>query len=145
MNTYQIKAKSNLHNGGGCFTKGKIYTVETGRRIDTEAALMDCQTINDMGEKHTIGDWWREFELIVGKVADISPDRFKPDATLTICNHGGIEIMFNHSNDGVYYRFNYGQDMEHEEIYEAEIEHEEGGAYFTHGSTQYDLKEFMRV
>jgi hypothetical protein len=35
---------------------------------------------------------------------------FKPHAFITISNHGGIEIMLNRSNDGVYYRFSYGQD-----------------------------------
>lgn len=64
MNTYTIKAKKDLFNNGQCFTKDKTYTVVTGRRIETEASLMDCATVNDLGEKHNIGSWWREFKLV---------------------------------------------------------------------------------
>lgn len=60
---YRIKAKKDLFNDGQCFTKDKVYTVETGRRLTTLASLMEVDTINDQGEKHTIGGWWREFEL----------------------------------------------------------------------------------
>ena len=49
---------------------------------------------------------------------------FTPHAFITLSNLGGIEIMLNHSNDGVYYRFNYGQDnLQDEYIYEAELEY----------------------
>lgn len=64
MKTYTIKAKEDLFNNGKCFTKDKTYTVETGRNITTEASLMECQTINDLGEKHLIGSWWRSFKLV---------------------------------------------------------------------------------
>lgn len=62
---------------------------------------------------------------------------FKPEAVITLSNWGGVEIMLNRSNDGVYYRFNYGQDIEKEEIFEADILHSEekdreGEAYFIH-------------
>lgn len=67
MNKYYIKAKKNLFNNGKCFTKGKIYTVESSRTINVEASLMEVTAINDLGEKHLIGSWWKNFELIKDK------------------------------------------------------------------------------
>jgi hypothetical protein len=67
-------------------------------------------------------------------------EKFKPEAFITLSNLGGIEIMINDSVDGVYYRFNYGQDnLEDEPILEAEIlySHEldrEGEPYFIHNT-----------
>lgn len=78
---------------------------------------------------------------------------FKPHAGITLSNHGGIEIMLNRSNDGVYYRFNYGQDLSKEEIFEAPIIHlfgeddEEGNPGFYHSEDEsifYSLNEAMR-
>jgi hypothetical protein len=60
---YRIRAKNDLFNNGQCFTKDKIYTVETSRSIFTNASLMDMKTTNDLNEKHLIGSWWREFDL----------------------------------------------------------------------------------
>lgn len=81
---------------------------------------------------------------------------FKPHAFIALSNHGGIEIMLNRSNDGVYYRFNYGQDnLDQEEIFEAEIDYfdlDENGniidpvAGFRHnGEDIYFLNEAMRI
>lgn len=62
-----------------------------------------------------------------------------------ISNTGGIEIMFNRSQDAVYYRFVYGQDEE-PEILEAEIQYDdEGDPYFMHGEVKYELNLFMRA
>jgi hypothetical protein len=80
-------------------------------------------------------------------------NEFKPHAAITLSNSGGIEIMLNRSNDGVYYRFNYGQDnLEKEKIYEKEIlyttpesEEEESQPYFKHRNTKYFLSEAMRI
>ena len=57
-----IKAKSDLYNKGKCFTQGKEYQVQ--KDVKTPAGLMEAQTINDQGEPHLIGSWWREFEII---------------------------------------------------------------------------------
>lgn len=57
-----IKAKKDLFNGGKCFTKGQKYTLN--KVVKTEAGLMDCAVINDQGEPHKIGSWWREFTII---------------------------------------------------------------------------------
>jgi hypothetical protein len=77
---------------------------------------------------------------------------FTPHAHITLSNAGGIEIMLNRSNDGVYYRFNYGQDLTKEKIYEKEIlytapesEDEESQPYFKHRNTKYFLSEAMRI
>lgn len=83
---------------------------------------------------------------------------FKPHAVITLSNCGGIQIMINESCDGVYYRFNYGQDnLQEEEILEAEIlyseeEERDGEAYFIHQSkgktnvySVYYLNEAMRI
>lgn len=59
---------------------------------------------------------------------------FIPQATITLSNYGGIEIMLNRSNDCVYYRFNY-DNLQDEEIYESEIQYtldEEPEAFFSH-------------
>lgn len=57
-----IRAKEDLFNGGLCFTKGKEYTVAVN--IKTEAGLMEAETVNDLGERHIIGSWWRNFEIV---------------------------------------------------------------------------------
>lgn len=57
-----IKAKKTLYNGGRCFSAGHVYTVD--REIKTPAGLMEARTINDQGQTHIIGNWWREFEII---------------------------------------------------------------------------------
>jgi len=61
MNYTTIKAKKDLYNAGKCFTKGKVY--EVPKLVKTEAGLMDAQVINDNGEPHIIGSWWREFKI----------------------------------------------------------------------------------
>ncbi len=83
---------------------------------------------------------------------------FTPQAFITLSNSGGLEIMLNRSNDGVYYRFSYGNDLSKEEIFEAEIlyseeEDREGEAYFIHNKgrgkidsyTVYYLSEAMKI
>lgn len=81
----------------------------------------------------------------------MEPNEFKPHATITLSNSGGIEIMLNRSQDGVYYRFNYGQDnLQDEEILEAPIDYDmDGEAYFMHitdnGGTAYYLTEAMKL
>lgn len=57
-----IEAKKDLYNKGKCFTKGSQYQVN--KDVKTEAGLMDCQTVNDQGEPHNIGSWWREFQIV---------------------------------------------------------------------------------
>ena len=85
--------------------------------------------------------------------------QFTPHAFITLSNHGGIEIMLNRSNDGVYYRFSYGNDLSKEDIFDAEIlyseeEGKEGEPYFIHQTSGkgkenvysvYYLSEAMRV
>lgn len=58
----KIKANKNLYNSGKCFTKGKTYTVS--KEVKTEASLMDIMVVNDQGENHIIGSFWRDFEII---------------------------------------------------------------------------------
>lgn len=81
-------------------------------------------------------------------------DTFTSHGFLTVCNHGGIEIEINSSNDSVRYRFNYGdpEDKDNMEIFETEIIYEfieddptEATAGFKHGDTFYSLNEFMRT
>tara|TARA_R110000868_G_scaffold393084_1_gene664000 strand:- start:64 stop:357 length:294 start_codon:yes stop_codon:yes gene_type:complete len=94
------------------------------------------------------------------KTQTINPENFTSQAFITLSNFGGIEIMFNRSNDGLFYRFNYGQDNLHtEEIFEAEIlyseeQEREGQSYFIHQSSGtnkpniysvYYLSEAMRT
>lgn len=47
-------------------------------------------------------------------------DVFTPHGTHIFNNWGGIELELNRSNDGVRYRFNFGEDTELE-VFEAEI------------------------
>lgn len=84
-------------------------------------------------------------------------NEFTPNAFIALSNLGGIEIMLNRSCDGVYYRFNYGQDnLQDEHIYEAEIEYtldEEPEAFINHqhlgerqpNGTRYYLSEAMKI
>ena len=60
--TTNIKAKIDLFNNGRCFTKGNTYIVP--RRITNQYQLMNVTTENDLGEKHCIGLWYKEFEII---------------------------------------------------------------------------------
>lgn len=57
-----IRAKKDLYNDGLCFTKDSTYTVN--KHIAVEAALMDTEIENDLGQPHIIGSWWREFEIV---------------------------------------------------------------------------------
>ncbi len=57
-----IKAKKDLYNMGKCFSKGKTYT--TDKEVKTEAGLMETDIVNDLGQRHTIGSWWREFKIV---------------------------------------------------------------------------------
>lgn len=72
---------------------------------------------------------------------------FTPHAFITDSNVGGIEIMLNKSNDGVFYRWNYGPDLSKEEIFEAEIQFDqEGEPYFMHaGCRVIYLTEAMKI
>lgn len=60
-----IQAKKDLYNGGKCFTKGSVYIVKAD--VLNEASLIDRSVINDLGEHHIIGMWWREFKIIKTK------------------------------------------------------------------------------
>lgn len=77
----------------------------------------------------------------------MTQQEFKPHAFITLSNMGGIEIMLNRSNDGVYYRFNYGQDLSKEKIYESQIFYTEpdGEPFFKRGRASYMLSEAMRI
>lgn len=57
-----IEAKSDLYNGGRCFTKGQTYQVK--KDVRNEPGLMEAETVNDLGEPHVIGSWWREFKIV---------------------------------------------------------------------------------
>jgi len=58
----KIKAKKDLYNLGKCFTKGRTY--ELKNPIESVAALMEVTVTNDLGQRHTIGSWWRNFSLV---------------------------------------------------------------------------------
>lgn len=72
---------------------------------------------------------------------------FTIHARFALTNTGGIEIMINTSQDGVYYRFNYGQaDLQGEEIFEAEIQYDqEGHPYFIHMANDPEQKEVYEL
>lgn len=82
----------------------------------------------------------------------MTTQEFTPHASITLSNVGGIEIMVNRSADGVYYRFNHGQDnLQDEPIEEAEIlytlsdiEEEDNRAYFEHNGTAYFLDQAIK-
>ena len=65
---------------------------------------------------------------------------FKADGYCTICNNGGIEVMFSQSNDGVIYRL-FGKVAQRWQ----EIKYtNEGRPYFVAHKTVYYLDEFMK-
>ncbi len=57
-----VKAKKDLYNSGKCFTKGREYEIEGN--VYNQASLMDLATINDQGDRHIIGSWWRDFKIV---------------------------------------------------------------------------------
>ena len=61
-NTTTIRAKKDLYNQGKCFTKDNTY--EVGKVVINEAGLMEAKTINDLGQTHIIGGWWRDFDIV---------------------------------------------------------------------------------
>jgi hypothetical protein len=85
----------------------------------------------------------------------ITPTNFIPHAYITLSNCGGIELMLTRSNDGVFYRFNYGQDLTTTEIFEAEIVYindedneDVSEAGFYHGEDEsifYSLNEAIKI
>ncbi len=62
METTTIECKKDLYNAGKCFTKGRQY--EVNKKIHQESSLMELSTINDMGEPHIIGSFWRHFKIV---------------------------------------------------------------------------------
>jgi hypothetical protein len=75
QDTTIVIPRKDLYNKGKCFTKGKEYTVN--RVIKNEAGLMEASVINDQGEPHTIGSWWREFTIVSPK-AEEEQEEFNP-------------------------------------------------------------------
>ncbi len=57
-----IMATEDLYNGGKCFSKYQTYVVKGD--IQTEASLMEKETLNDQYQKHIIGSWWRNFKIV---------------------------------------------------------------------------------
>jgi hypothetical protein len=62
MLTNTIKAKIDLFNDGKCFTKGKYYQLL--RPIGQRHELMNAMAINDLGQSHQIGLWYKHFTLV---------------------------------------------------------------------------------
>ncbi len=61
-----IEAKKDLYNGGKCFTKGNEYEVR--KDISKTYELIDTSVINDLGQPHLIGMWYRDFEIKLKEV-----------------------------------------------------------------------------
>lgn len=60
--TTEIKPKKDLYNSGKCFTQGRSYYVSG--HVKSLAGLMEATVINDLNERHIIGSWWRDFEIV---------------------------------------------------------------------------------
>jgi len=83
--TIEIKAKKDLYNDGKCFTKDKVYKVESSRRITNNYGLEELYTVNDQNERHRIGNWYREFEILDTPVGR----KLKKSMSNQIGNHPG--------------------------------------------------------
>ena len=57
-----IKATKTLTNGGQCFTKGETYIVNAV--VHNQHELMKHKTINDLGQIHNIGNWYKHFKIV---------------------------------------------------------------------------------
>lgn len=59
-----IKATKDLIHGDGTksFTKDKEYV--TQRNITEKHQLMTADVINDTGEQHTLGTWYKHFKIV---------------------------------------------------------------------------------
>jgi hypothetical protein len=60
--TTEVRAKKDLYNGGKCFTEGRSYYFEG--QVKSQADLMNKKLINDLSEPHTIGIWYKDFEIV---------------------------------------------------------------------------------
>lgn len=60
--TTEIKAKKDLYNGGKCFTEGRSYYFVG--QVKSQSGLMNVKVINDLNEPHTIGIWYKDFEIV---------------------------------------------------------------------------------
>jgi len=60
--TTTIEAKKDMFNGGQCFTKGQTY--EVNGYVEEQYQLMERQAINDMGQPHKIGLWYKNFKIV---------------------------------------------------------------------------------
>lgn len=59
----KILAKKNLYHNDGTlsFTNGQEYEVPT---VKSQHELIDCYSINNQGERHQIGMWYKYFKII---------------------------------------------------------------------------------
>lgn len=67
---------------------------------------------------------------------------FKPNGSMTLGEGFILEVMMKESSSVIHYRFNSGQPLEDEPIYEAEIKHTEGReplAYFLHDNNENEV------
>lgn len=94
METTIILCNKDLYNKGKCFSAGKEYTIN--KAIRNEAGLMESTVINDLGEKHTIGSWWREFTIANPEVEEEEEEESGQDGPKNL-----IDIIFDqmHSDD----------------------------------------------
>lgn len=63
----KIKAKKDLiHNDGTTsFIKGNVYAIlENVDPINVNARLMNWHTTNEQGERHQIGNWYKDFSIV---------------------------------------------------------------------------------
>jgi len=60
--TTTIRAKEDLYNAGLCFAKGNEYVIP--KLINSTRELINVTVINDLGEHHTIGTWWKMFDIV---------------------------------------------------------------------------------
>lgn len=58
-----VKATEDMYNAGKCFTEGEEYEV-LGYYEGSHAGLIDRHLVNDLGERHRIGMWYRNFEIV---------------------------------------------------------------------------------
>lgn len=58
----KIKCNKDLFNDGKCFTKGKIY--ETNISLKDNSSIINAVVVNDLGERHHIGMWYKHFNKI---------------------------------------------------------------------------------
>jgi hypothetical protein len=131
----------------GVSERGRLHFVD-----DTDDCVFICGVTHQRAGRETLFPTFlidfNNTAMVKAEISeDITYENFVVHGARHISNTGGIELMVNRSNDGVYFRYNYGQDLTKEPIYEAELVDDQDGEFYfydNNGEVEY-LNNYLRV